>query len=316
MNESTWGRRSFLKATAAVIPSLTLVSSGWASKRKMTIDLSCGAIGVGADLREAIDLASRHGFESVNPDGGALLAAGDEGIREIVESLSQGGLTWGSAGLPVEFRRDSERFESDLSKLSATSLALQKAGVRRVGTWIMPNHAELTYLKNLRQHAERLREVAGILDDHGLRFGLEYVGPKTSWTAARYPFVHTMAEMRDLLGEIGRNNVGFVLDSWHWYTAQESEADLLSLKNEEIVSVDLNDAPEGLKVEEQMDLSRRLPCATGVIDVKTFLSALVRVGYDGPVRAEPFDATLKTLPKDEAVARTAGAMRQAFALIS
>jgi sugar phosphate isomerase/epimerase len=171
-------------------------------------------------------------------------------------------------------------------------------------------------MRNLRQHAERLREVAGILDDHGLRLGLEYVGPKTSWTAARYPFIHTMAEMRDLLDEIGTKNVGFVLDSWHWYTSQESEADLLSLKNEEIVSVDLNDAPEGLKVEEQVDLTRRLPCATGVIDVKTFLSALVKVGYDGPVRAEPFDATLKTLSKDDAVAKTAGAMRQAFALVS
>ena len=34
-----------------------------------------------------------------------------------------------------------------------------------------------------------------------------------------------------------------------------------------------------------MDLSRELPCATGVIDLATFLGALVKIGYDGPVRA-------------------------------
>ncbi len=316
MKAFTLGRRSVLKAAAAAIPSLALVSSGWASARKMKIDLSCGAIGVSADLNEAIDLAARHGFESVTPDGGALLAAGDDGIKRYLDKIAERQLVWGTAGLPVEFRRDADRFGADLSRLPAHARALQNAGVSRVGTWIMPSHSELTYLKNMRQHAVRLRQVARILDDHELRLGLEYVGPRTSLVAARYPFVHTMAEMRDLLGEIGMKNVGFVLDSWHWYTAQESEADLESLKNEEIVSVDLNDAPDGIKVEEQMDLTRRLPCATGVIDVKTFLSALVDAGYDGPVRAEPFDASLKSLSKDEAVDRTAVAMKKAFALIS
>lgn len=110
-------------------------------------------------------------------------------------------------------------------------------------------------------------------------------------------------------------NVGFVLDSWHWYTAGETEEDLLTLANEDVVAVDLNDAPDGIPVDEQMDLRRRLPATTGVIDLRTFLGALVKMGYDGPVRAEPFDPTLRELPADEAVARTAEAMKRAFALI-
>jgi hypothetical protein len=36
----------------------------------MTIDLICGNLGVKATQREAIDLAARHGFESVFPDAG------------------------------------------------------------------------------------------------------------------------------------------------------------------------------------------------------------------------------------------------------
>jgi hypothetical protein len=68
-------------------------------------------------------------------------------------------------------------------------------------------------------------------------------------------------------------------------------------------------------VDEQMDLSRELPCATGVIDVETFLRCLVRIGFDGPVRAEPFNAELRKLPPGEALDATAAAMKKAFATI-
>ena len=42
---------------------------------------------------------------------------------------------------------------------------------------------------------------------------------------------------------------------------------------------------------------------------------LNRLGYDGPVRAEPFNADLRKMPDEEAVAATARAMKKAFALI-
>jgi sugar phosphate isomerase/epimerase len=184
-----------------------------------------------------------------------------------------------------------------------------------MGTWLGPSHKTLTYRANFRQHRDRLRQVAAVLGDHGVRLGLEYVGPKTSWTSAKYPFIHTMAEMKELIAAIGRANVGMVLDSWHWYTAGETEADLRSLKPTDVVAVDLNDAPAGIPVDSQMDLVRDLPCGTGVIDVKSFLGGLLAIGYDGPVRAEPFKADLRKLSADEAVAKTAEAMKKAFALI-
>ena len=148
-----------------------------------------------------------------------------------------------------------------------------RAGVTRMSTWLRPTHDSLTYLANFRQHQQRLSEVAQILADHQLRFGLEYVGPKTSWTGGRYPFVHTMAEAKELLAAIGQPNVGLVLDSWHWYTAHETRDDLLSLSNKDIVACDLNDAPQGVEIDAQVDSRRELPAATGVIDLKAFLSA-------------------------------------------
>ena len=64
-----------------------------------------------------------------------------------------------------------------------------------------------------------------------------------------------------------------------------------------------------------MDLSRELPAATGTIPVRDFLGALRAIGYDGPVRAEPFNKPLNAMENAEAMAATAAAMKKAFALV-
>jgi sugar phosphate isomerase/epimerase len=157
-----------------------------------------------------------------------------------------------------------------------------------------------------------LRAAARILADCGHRFGLEYVGTQTLRNSQKFPFLHTMAETRELIEAIGTGNVGFVLDSWHWWNAAETAADILALKNEEIVSVDLNDAPAGVPREQQIDGQRELPAATGVIPVGAFLDALLKVGFDGPMRAEPFNKALNAMDDDAACAATIAALKRAL----
>jgi sugar phosphate isomerase/epimerase len=282
----------------------------------MTVDLVCGAIGVSANQHEAIELAARHGFESVGVDGGFLASLSNDQLAETKELLKGKGLVFGAAGLPVEFRRDQTRFEEDLKRLPSVAAGLQRAGLDRMSTWLMPCDDNLTYLENFRQHAARLREVAKILKDHHVRFGLEYVGPKTSWASRRYPFIHCLAEMKELIAEINTGNVGLQLDSWHWWNAGETAADVLSLKGDQVIAVDLNDAPAGIPKDQQVDGHRELPCATGVIDLAAFINALNQIGYDGPVRAEPFNQVVNKMAKDDACAAAASSLKKAFALLT
>lgn len=286
-----------------------------AGRTKMKIQLDCGSIGVKASQPEAVQYAARYGFEAVTADSGWLASASAAEREALLARMREAGLAWGHAGLPVDFRRGEEEFRSGLRELPARARALEAAGASRVTTWLNPASDELTYIENFRLHARRLREVASVLGDHGCRLGLEYVGPKTSWSARRFPFIHTMREARELIAEIGRANVGLVLDSWHWYTAGETVEDLRSLRAEDIVAVDLNDAPAGRARDEQKDLERELPLATGVIALDPFLNTLNGLGCDAPVRCEPFNAALRAMPPDQALAATAAAMRKAFALI-
>jgi len=314
-------RRQFLKTSTAVTAAGIVSFAGQDTpaaelkRRKFTLDLRCGAIGVKADLKQSIEYAHKFGFESVEPSAGALAALSPTEMDDLLAHMKAKNLVWGSPGLTVDFRGSEEKFKTSMQSFPKTAASLQRAGITRVGTWLSPTSNDLTYVANFRQHARRLREASKVLGDHGIRFGMEYVGPKTSWTKGRYPFIHTMAETKDLIAEIGLDNVGLVLDSWHWYTAEETVDDLRTLVNADIVACDLNDAPAGLAVHEQMDLSRELPTATGVIDLKTFLGTLVEIGYDGPIRAEPFNKPLNALSDTEALTATATAMRKAFALV-
>ena len=310
-------RREFftraLHATAGVALLAPALGRGQAPREiKMKICLTPGSIGVSANQMETVALAERHGFEAVEPFGSQLASLTEQQVGGIVAGLKAKRLVWGAAGLPVEFRQDETKFSEGMKTLPKVAAALAGAGVNRVGTWLSPGHNSLTYLQNFRQHAHRLREAARVLKDHGHRLGLEYVGTQTSWKNRKYPFIHTMAETKDLIAEIGTGNVGLVLDSWHWWQAGDTVEDILSLKNQEIVSVDLNDAPDGVPKEQQKDGQRELPSATGVIDVAAFLKALDQLGYDGPVRAEPFNRVLNELDNEAACAATIEAMRKAF----
>jgi sugar phosphate isomerase/epimerase len=286
-----------------------------APQAKFTSDLCPGRIGVEADQRQAIQYARQFGFQSVEPYPNYLVELNESQLTMLRATLADNGLVWGAAGLPVQFRADEQTFEADLIKLPQIAAALRHAGVSRVGTWLRPSHNELTYLANFRQHVRRLRAVARILVGSNLRLGLEYVGPKTSWTSRRYAFIHTMAETKELLAEIGADNVGLVLDSWHWYTAGETVEDITSLANKDVVAVDLNDAPAGIARDDQIDSRRELPMASRVIDLEAFLNALVKIGYDGPIRAEPFNQKLNAMDNTAALEATAAAMTKAFALV-
>jgi sugar phosphate isomerase/epimerase len=312
-------RRQFLTTTsmalAAAGQSLLPGANAPAAARQMTLCLAPGSIGVQANQVETIRLAHQFGFESVEANGGYLAGLTDAQLGDLLADMKTKNLVFGAAGLPVDFRGDDTRFQESLKSFPKFAAGLQRAGVNRVGTWLTPASDQLTYVQNFKRHAARLREAAMILKDHGARLGLEYVGPLTSRVNRRFWFAHTLTETRELIAEIGTGNVGVVLDSWHWYTAKETEADLLSLTANEVVSVDLNDAPVGLPVEQQQDGRRELPAATGVIDLKLFLNALVKIGYDGPVRAEPFNKALNDLDNDAACAATIAAMKKAFALI-
>ena len=307
-------RRNFVKHTAGASAGLFLASKvqafAWDTKRLFKISLNPFAIGVNLSQEELLSTAVNYGFEAILPIP-TQLAKMDKGERkQFLAEMKTQGITWDAAGLPVDFRKDDELFRKGMSALPELADALQKSGVNRMSTWIMPTDQELTYLENFKRHADRLGEVTTVLQDYDIKLGLEYVGPKTLTSLHKYPFISSMKEAFELIDEINVPNLGIQLDSFHWYCAEENISDITSLKNEQIITCDLNDATAGRSVAEQIDGERELPGDSRVIDLTGFLRAMVQIGYNGPVRAEPFNAKLNGMDDHEALAATAKAMKR------
>ena len=268
-------------------------------------NLNPGAVGISVPVPEAMALAKAAGFGGLDLPGGLPPAE----LRALYE---RHGLQIGAMGLPVEFRAEQAKYEQGLAGLRAAAKAAAETGCRRCATWLRPSSDRLPYIENFRQHVDRLRPVAEILGEFGIRLGLEYVAPKTSRLGQPFEFIHNLPQLLELCGAIGTGNVGLLLDAWHWYTAQESLEDLRRLDNRLIVQVHVNDAPAGLAIEAQKDSVRDLPGATGVIDLTGFLKCLAAMGYDGPVTPEPFRPDLRQMPAAEAAHLVGSAMARAW----
>ncbi len=269
--------------------------------------LSPGAIGVRANnLDEALAAAKTGGFGGVefNPSEIADLIAA-QGPDAVRARFTDAGIKPAGWGLPTDWRGSEENWRAGLDALPRLAEAAGAIGGTRVSTWIMPCSNDRDYDENYQFHVDRFTPITKILGDHGVSLGLEFIGPKTLWASQKYPFIHTMSDMLAMGRDIGPN-VGLLLDAWHWYTSHGTVDDLKALKPKQVVYVHVNDAPQGVPIDEQVDNVRDLPGATGVIDIAGFLQSLQSIGYDGPVTPEPF-VNLSSLPSDEARLQKVGA---------
>jgi len=252
-------------------------------------NLSPGAVGIKGSLEETLKLAADAGFEGLDlPIGEVVQLIDEKGADHVKALYADAGLQVGGFGCPVDFRKDEAAYEEGLAKLPKLAEAAAAVGCTRMPTWIMPWSDDRPFDENFELHRRRLRGIAEIVKDHGIRFGLEFVGPKTSRQDHTHEFIYDMDGMLKLCDAIGTGNMGLLLDCWHWYTSHGTADDLAKLTNDMVVYVHVNDAPAGVAVDEQIDNVRALPGETGVIDIGAFMRALDAAGYDGPITAEPF----------------------------
>ena len=279
--------------------------------------LNAVTIGGQPPLREYLALAKKYGFGGVEFGIGEVVELGKQmSLGEVKGLFNEAGVLPATFGLSVEWRKDQAAFEEGMAALPEIARTAQAIGSRRVCTWLPPavNSDPLHFRSQTR---DRFREIATVLGDHGIRFGLEWVGPYTlrhgPSAMGNEEFIWNMPATLELIADIDspHDNVGLLADSFHWFTTGATASDLEALKPEQIVHVHINDAPDRPR-DEQIDSQRLLP-GEGVIDLAAFLGALRKIGYEGPVAVETFSKELPALGYDEAARRTAAAVQSVMA---
>jgi len=260
-------------------------------------------------LADYVALASRCGYQGVDFGIGEIMSLDQDDPDAATQQVFSGqGIAPAAWGMPVEWRGSDEEFAAGLAQLPRQAEVAAAIGCPRCLTWVMD--ATKQQPEQLRAMiVPRFREIAQVLAEFGVRFGLEWCGPHClPDEPGSNPFIWRMDQMLELIDEIGEPNVGLLVDSFHWFNAQHTVADLEALAPEQVVHVHINDAPDR-PLYKQRDGEREVP-GQGIIDLTGFVQALDKIGYSDYMAVEIFNEGLKQMPVEEAACQVGKATAQ------
>ncbi len=276
-------------------------------------NLSTGAIGIQANMKEGLSLAKNAGFEGLDLNiGEASQMVEEHSVQYVKDLWEKAGITMGGWGFGVNWRGSDADYYAGLAQLPSRSELAAELGCFRTTTVVGPASNDITFQQNWDFSVKRLRGVAEILKAHGHSLGLEFIGPATSRKAAKHLFAYSMDAMLGLAAAVGTGNVGLLFDTWHWYTCRSTVDDVRKLSASDVVYVHINDAPDGIDPYEQIDSIRCLPAETGVIPLTELIQILNEIGYEGPVTPEPFSKKVNEMSPPDAAKATAESLNQVW----
>ena len=124
-----------------------------------------------------------------------------------------------------------------------------------------------------------LNELADIADPHGVKIGFEFLGEAGN-------SVQTLDLGSRIVDLVGRESVGNVIDTYHFYAGGSSFDALENLDPAKLFIFHINGAEDLPK--DQLNDSKRLYPGEGILPIAEMKAILDKIGYDGPASVEIF----------------------------
>jgi 2-keto-myo-inositol isomerase len=239
-----------------------------------------GATTMKADLFTDIQAAGEAGFELIELWAAKLdRALQERGVAAVQDALVATGVQpWAINSIEhISFRnQDDERNIKERCR-QLCDLA------RRIGCpyiVVVPGKApEGADEQEIIEESARILSVLSDIAKPDVGLAFEFIGGQGL-------SVGTLGQAVDAVEACGRDNVGVVLDCFHFYAGGSSFSDFDRLEPEKLFIFHINDA-EDLPREELRDSHRLLP-GEGILPLKEILFSLRRIGYDNMVSIELF----------------------------
>lgn len=241
-------------------------------------------------LEEKLLLAKRYGYDGIECSPEEILCLKAEHIQKIIQDAGIPIASCVMPFLPVE--EEAGSYQKKLAEFAKTAAIMGKVGVKLCTSFVRSSSDHYRYEENYRLHVERWKPIAALLNNHGIRLSLEFLGPKTTQEKRKYPFIRTAQQLLPLCMDIG-DHVGITFDFWHWYSGGGDRSVFEDIGGtEHIYCVHLNDA-YAKAADTLPDKPRRLAGTSKVIDTAFLVESLRRCHYQGYVLSESFDEVLK-----------------------
>jgi sugar phosphate isomerase/epimerase len=251
-------------------------------------DFSPARVGIhGWTYDEMIPLVVEAGFKGLDIDINQIPTVDD--AAALADRYASAGLRAGIAECPFTWNDPDvpEDWTRGLGRLEEWCKRIRAAGGTCAYDHVFPGSNTMEWDEYFTFLVERLKPMCAIFADHGLTFGLEYIGPETRRAAFKYPFIHRLDQMLELVQTVG-DGCGIAVDVFHHWCGGSAVEDIARLGETKVVCVHLNDARAGVARADQLDPERAMPMESGLVDSPGILRELAALGCDAPVFVEPF----------------------------
>lgn len=275
-------------------------------------NLNPDALLINGRQSELIELTLTHGFRGFDLDIVQFQRQVEQhGLEHASRFFKSAPVHIGPFDIPLDWLSDEATFRADLEANRSTFETAQHLGSTACRVVIPPADATRPYHANFEFVRGRITELAEALKPYAIRLSLAFVAPIKLRETLPHPFISSPDAVMTLLKTCDSENVGMVVDLWHWHVAGASADALRELKPEQITEVRLADLAEGANLDEVTDADRLMPGETGVINAVSFYTVLSELGYEGPVTPCPDPEQFEGQKREEIV-RTASERAERF----
>src|SRR5699024_5164208 len=130
-----------------------------------------------------------------------------------------------------------------------------------------------------RDTIEMLLQMSDIASDYNVNLALEFIGFNIF-------SIRNLSLANEIVEEINRDNIGLVIDTYHFYLGNSSLESIKQVNKDNIFIFHINDA-ENLTKENLIEANRIFP-GLGVIPLKQIGTALHKIGYNKMASLELF----------------------------
>jgi 2-keto-myo-inositol isomerase len=191
--------------------------------------------------------------------------------------------------------RDEAEYQKLLEEYRQMLDTGSRLGVEYIVAVPLVTEKKITHADIKASSVKVLRELSDLAKPYGIKIAVEFVGhPQCT--------VNTFGQAYDIVEEVARDNVGLVLDCFHFHAMGSKREDLLRSDVSKIFIVhidDTEDFPIGFLTDED-----RVWPGLGAIDLDFIFATLKEKGYDHVVSVELFRPEYYELDAEEAI-RTA-----------
>jgi sugar phosphate isomerase/epimerase len=272
-------------------------------------NLSPSAVGVFGRQSEFVEIALTHRFKGLEIDITEILKRAQSGnIRQACRYLCSASMAIGGFELPMQWAADEKQIQTELVRMGPLLETCTALGADRCYTTVRPTADQLPFHENFQFHVERLRQVADALAPANVKLGLSFLSAASDRTDGGFQFIYQPDSLLLLIDSVQRDNVGLLLDTWHWFVGGGDLEKLPKLRGEQVIGVRLADMPAGVDLANITNEQRLMPGDGGVIDAAAVLSVLDEIDFDGPVSVAPWPGLFKGQTRESIVSKASSVL--------